>query len=172
MASFNLTTNTSDYNTILENNASSLFPSTDSYVIKTVNFTTSPYFDSEYALRKYQHEMFKSMRKLFYQPSISVIIMLSVLYSIISVLSLLGNGLVIWVVAASRKMRTVTNLYIANLAVSDVILGVFCIPFQFQAALRQRWDLPESLCSFCPFVQVRNLRIFFNLNFCNLSMHA
>ncbi len=31
-------------------------------------------------------------------------------------------------------MRTVINLYIGNLAAADVIIAVFCIPFQFQAS--------------------------------------
>ena len=51
-------------------------------------------------------------------------------------------------------MRTVINLYIGNLALSDVIIAVFCIPFQFQAALLQKWDLPDFMCTLCPFLQV------------------
>ena len=58
-----------------------------------------------------------------------------------------------YVVLVSRRMQTVTNFYIANLALSDVVLALFCIPFQFRAALIQRWDLPEFMCQFCPFIQ-------------------
>ena len=50
-------------------------------------------------------------------------------------------------------MQTVTNYYISALALSDVVLALFCIPFQFRAALMQRWDLPEFMCQFCPFMQ-------------------
>ena len=50
--------------------------------------------------------------------------------------------------------QSVTNFFIANLALADVIIGLFSIPFQFQAALLQRWNLPEFLCPFCPFFQV------------------
>lgn len=55
----------------------------------------------------------------------------------------------------SRRMRTVTNMFIANLALADFIIGLFTIPFQFQAALLQRWNLPHIMCAVCPFVQVR-----------------
>ena len=55
-------------------------------------------------------------------------------------------------------MQTVTNFYISNLALSDVILAVFCIPFQFRAALMQRWDLPEFMCQLCPFMQTLSVR--------------
>ena len=51
-------------------------------------------------------------------------------------------------------MHTVINIYIGNLAMADVIIAVFCIPFQFQAALLQRWDLPDFMCKLCPFLQV------------------
>jgi hypothetical protein len=34
---------------------------------------------------------------------------------------------------AFRRMRTVTNMYIANLAIADFILTVLAMPFQFQA---------------------------------------
>ena len=56
--------------------------------------------------------------------------------------------------ATGRRMNTVINLYIGNLALADVIIAVLCIPFQFQAALLHRWDLPAFLCKLCPFVQV------------------
>ena len=64
--------------------------------------------------------------------------MLSACYGAISLVAICGNLLVIGVVAFTRSMRTVTNFYIANLASADVIIAVFCIPFQFYAALLQR----------------------------------
>ena len=51
-------------------------------------------------------------------------------------------------------MHTVMNVYIGNLALADVIIALFCIPFQFQAALLNRWDLPAFMCKLCPFLQV------------------
>ena len=53
-------------------------------------------------------------------------------------------------------MHTVINVYIGNLALADVIIATFCIPFQFQAALLNRWDLPAFMCKLCPFLQVCN----------------
>lgn len=160
MENFEFTTSSEFSNFSIEEftNDTSVIAVSESFFNTTDRVNTSTYFFTEYAIRKYQYELFKKVRKeKLYQPSTSIIIVLSILYASISVLSLLGNGLVIWVVAASRKMRTVTNIYIGNLAVSDVILGVFCVPFQFQAALRQRWDLPGFMCSFCPFIQVSRL---------------
>ena len=56
-------------------------------------------------------------------------------------------------------MQTVTNYYISALALSDAVLALFCIPFQFRAALVQRWDLPEFMCQFCPFMQTLSVRL-------------
>ena len=67
------------------------------------------------------------------------------LYVGTSFVAVTGNILVIYVIIFKR-VRTVTNMYIANLALADVIIGLFAIPFQFQAILLQRWTLPAFLC--------------------------
>ena len=51
--------------------------------------------------------------------------------------SIYGNSLVIWVVSTTKTMQTVHNGLIANLACSDIVIAIFCIPFQFYAALLQ-----------------------------------
>ncbi|XP_065932825.1 RYamide receptor isoform X2 [Magallana gigas] len=50
-------------------------------------------------------------------------------------------------------MQSITNIFIANLALGDVLIGLFSIPFQFQAALLQRWVVPYFLCPVAPFVK-------------------
>ncbi|XP_023289371.1 RYamide receptor [Orussus abietinus] len=89
-----------------------------------------------------------------YDVPAGLIALLSVCYGSISVLAVVGNSLVMWIVATSRRMQSVTNCFIANLALTDIVIGLFAIPFQFQAALLQRWNLPHFMCAFCPFVQV------------------
>ena len=42
---------------------------------------------------------------------------------------------------------------------ADVIIGMFSIPFQFQAAVLQRWDLPKFMCPFCPFIQTLSVNV-------------
>lgn len=56
-------------------------------------------------------------------------------------------------------MHTVTNFFIGNLAMADVIIGLLSIPFQFQAAVLQRWALPRFMCSFCPFIQILSVNV-------------
>ncbi|KAM7305815.1 putative neuropeptide FF receptor [Ixodes scapularis] len=94
-----------------------------------------------------------------YEVPLDIVFLLSFCYGLISLVSIVGNILVLWIVASSRRMQTVTNIFIANLAVADIIIGVFSIPFQFQAALLQRWLLPYFMCAFCPYVQVVSVNV-------------
>ena len=111
---------------------------------------------------------------VLYEPSTAITVLLSLCYGLISLgavvgkgtnytysrscqiyfKSCIGNCLVIYMVIRNRRMRTITNFFIANLALSDVVIGTFFIPFHFQAALLQRWNLPEIMCPICPFFQV------------------
>ena len=50
-------------------------------------------------------------------------------FSIILIISILGNTLVLWTVLAHRRMWSVTNYFLVNLAVADLGMAVFnCIP--------------------------------------------
>ncbi|CAH0387210.1 unnamed protein product [Bemisia tabaci] len=94
-----------------------------------------------------------------YEVPVGIVILLSVFYGTISFVAVVGNSLVIWIVATSRRMQNVTNCFIANLALADIVIGLFAIPFQFQAALLQRWNLPHFMCPFCPFVQILTVNV-------------
>ena len=94
-----------------------------------------------------------------FHVSAELVSLLSILYGSISVLTIVGNALIIVVIVKNRSMNTVTNFFIANLSVADVIVGFFSIPFQFQAALLQRWDLPSILCPVAPFVKELSVNV-------------
>ncbi|XP_048514749.1 RYamide receptor isoform X2 [Athalia rosae] len=69
------------------------------------------------------------------------------LYSTIFLMALLGNGLVCYVVYSSPRMRTVTNYFIANLAVGDILVTLFCVPTSFVSTLiLQYWPFGAELC--------------------------
>ena len=101
-------------------------------------------------LTYFQFKNATSYEEDFYTVPTGIVVLLAILYGSISLIAVFGNGLVIFVIAQKRKMQTVTNIFIANLALADVIIGLFSVPFQFQPALHQRWDLPEFLCKIAP----------------------
>ena len=94
-----------------------------------------------------------------YDVSITVLVLLSIFYGSVSVLAVLGNSLLIYIVSTTRIMHTVTGFFIANLALADVTIGLFAIPFQFQAAVLQRWVLPDFMCPICPFIQIVSVNV-------------
>ena len=49
-------------------------------------------------------------------------------YTVMMLLSLLGNAAVIAIVVKNRHMRTTTNYLIANMALSDLLLSTFAVP--------------------------------------------
>lgn len=61
-----------------------------------------------------------------HQPSVAAVFIAS--YLLIFLLCMVGNGVVCYTVLRSKHMRTVTNLFILNLAVSDLLVGIFCMP--------------------------------------------
>ncbi|GJQ81643.1 GPRNPY4 [Trypoxylus dichotomus] len=68
------------------------------------------------------------------------------MYAVIFVVATLGNGMVCYVVISSSRMRTVTNYFITNLAVGDLLITVFCVPFTSISYLKQYWSFGSFLC--------------------------
>lgn len=51
-----------------------------------------------------------------------------ILYFIVMISAFLGNILITYIVLSNRKMRTVVNYYIVNLAFCDIIISIFVLP--------------------------------------------
>lgn len=80
------------------------------------------------------------------QMPVSVFTMVSaVIFIIVFIVGLLGNTLVIYVVVRYTKMKTVTNLYILNLALADE-LYILGIPFLCTHNVLSYWPYGEFLC--------------------------
>ena len=75
------------------------------------------------------------------------------LYTIIFVLSVVGNSLVITTLAQNRRMRTVTNVFLMNLAVSDLLLAVFCMPFRLIPTLLKDFVFGSVMCVLLRYLQ-------------------
>ncbi|XP_018616392.2 pyroglutamylated RF-amide peptide receptor isoform X2 [Scleropages formosus] len=62
-----------------------------------------------------------------------------VMYAIIFVLALVGNSLVVYIVLRKRAVQTATNIFICSLAVSDLLITFFCIPFTLLQNISSEW---------------------------------
>uniref|UniRef100_UPI003AABDA5D cholecystokinin receptor type A n=1 Tax=Centroberyx gerrardi TaxID=166262 RepID=UPI003AABDA5D len=68
------------------------------------------------------------------------------LYSLIFLLSVLGNSLIIAVLVRNRRMRTVTNLFLLSLAISDLMVSLVCIPFTLIPNLMRDFVFGTGMC--------------------------
>lgn len=60
--------------------------------------------------------------------------------------------MVIFVVTFSRRLRSITNFFLANLAVADFCVGIFCVYQTLTNYLMNSWQLGDFLCKVYMFV--------------------
>uniref|UniRef100_G3NCG5 G-protein coupled receptors family 1 profile domain-containing protein n=1 Tax=Gasterosteus aculeatus aculeatus TaxID=481459 RepID=G3NCG5_GASAC len=76
-----------------------------------------------------------------------------IMYVVIFLLALAGNSLVIYIVVKKRAIQTATDIFICSLAVSDLLITFFCIPFTLLQNVSSQWFGGVLVCKAVPFVQ-------------------
>jgi len=61
------------------------------------------------------------------------------LYGVVFILGVSGNSLVVYVICRERSLQTTTNVFIANLAVSDIMMCLLAVPFTPISGLLSDW---------------------------------
>jgi len=69
-----------------------------------------------------------------------------ILFSVITLSGLVGNGLVIYVIVSRERMQTVTNLLLLNLAVADLAFVVVVPPFTAFQMAAEWWPFGDVAC--------------------------
>lgn len=87
--------------------------------------------------------------ELFYRHSMPMTAIYCVAYLLVFAIGLVGNFFVIAVVFRSPRMRTVTNFFIVNLAVADILVIIFCLP----ATLMSNIFVRKSFTTICIYSQ-------------------
>ena len=82
-------------------------------------------------------------------------LVLCLFYLIIFVLGVFGNTLVILVILRNKAMQTPTNIFIVNMAFSDVLMCLFAVPFTPLHSFMKEWYFGDMLCKLFPTSQVR-----------------
>jgi len=70
----------------------------------------------------------------------------TVAVTIIIIVIVFGNGLVIVAIASDRRLKGVQNWFIASLAVSDLLVGLFIMPLSLATELMGYWAFGDVLC--------------------------
>ena len=76
------------------------------------------------------------------------------LYIITFLVGLIGNALVCFAVWRNKNMRTVTNIFLVNLAAADLGVIIICLPPALVADVTDTWFLGGPFCNIHLFLSV------------------
>ena len=74
-------------------------------------------------------------------------------YVIIFIIDITGNSIVVLIVAMIKRMRTPTNILILNLAISDLMVGLFCMWVHAGNQITNTWPFGSFVCKVNTFMQ-------------------
>ena len=97
--------------------------------------------DLEHEQVKLVLDLYSGDNKVMGEPFYTLLI---VAYTVLVTVAVCGNSAVILVVLKRREMRTARNIFIFNLALSDLLMAT-SIPFTVFDGLTRAWSLPESI---------------------------
>ncbi|XP_006817252.1 neuropeptide Y receptor type 1-like, partial [Saccoglossus kowalevskii] len=80
-------------------------------------------------------------------------IILSLTFTCNMVLSILGNVIVLCVLILGKSSRTGLSAFLVNLAVADLFMAIFCMPFTFPTIMLGRWIFGKGMCPTVIFLQ-------------------
>ncbi|KAM3830393.1 substance-P receptor [Vipera latastei] len=92
----------------------------------------------------------------FEQPGWQVALW-SAAYALVVLVSVVGNLVVIWIVLAHRRMRTVTNYFLVNLAFAEAAMAAFNTLVNFTYAVHNVWYYGLAYCRFQNFFPVASV---------------
>ncbi len=76
-------------------------------------------------------------------------IFLMILYSMTAIVSFVSNSTVILVLVFGKKSPNELKKFLINLAVADMCMASFSIPFTYTDFMLGRWIFPSFLCEYC-----------------------
>ena len=75
----------------------------------------------------------------------------TILFAIINVVALFGNLLTCYAVHRNQALRTLPNMFVVALGVSDILMSVCCMPYSVVTLFRGEWIFGETFCRFLSF---------------------
>ena len=76
----------------------------------------------------------------------------SLIFGILVLQLVIGNSIVIWIILANKKMRTVNSFFLLNLSISDLASTIFNTVFNFVFMLNSHWPFVYLYCVFTNFM--------------------
>ena len=70
----------------------------------------------------------------------------TVLFAVINIVAFFGNLLTCYAVYRNHRLRTLYNMFVIALGVSDILISTFCMPSSVVTLFYGRWMFGESFC--------------------------
>lgn len=83
----------------------------------------------------HDHEMYAYSGSPTIKQPVHMVVIYSIAYGLVFLFAFFGNILVVTVVCKNPVMHNVTNYFLANLAISDILVAIVCIPITLLANL-------------------------------------
>ena len=81
------------------------------------------------------------------EPPLYIVVTTTVFYALIFLFGLIGNLLVIFVVAKNPDMKTSTNFFLVNLSVTDLLVILVCMPTALvDIYSKEYWYFGHAMC--------------------------
>ncbi|XP_077999589.1 RYamide receptor-like [Glandiceps talaboti] len=80
-------------------------------------------------------------------------VLITTAFTINMILSIVGNVTFLWVLIWGRATRTDLNAFLINLAVADLLMAIFCMPFTFPTIMFGHWIFGKAMCPTVIFMQ-------------------
>ncbi|XP_033112462.1 orexin receptor type 2-like [Anneissia japonica] len=100
----------------------------------------------------YTDDVFDDIRGIIHPQPFEWVIVST--YVVIFLFSLIGNSLVCLTVLQNEHMRTVTNMYIVNLSIADILVTIVCIPMTVTHEISQTWFFGPTACKLIYYFQI------------------
>ncbi|CAF1355212.1 unnamed protein product [Rotaria sp. Silwood1] len=78
--------------------------------------------------------------------SIIILILIGICLSLIALITALGNIIVLLAFYCDKKLRTINDYFILNMAIADFLVGCFCIPFYIPFSITRSWPFGRLFC--------------------------
>ncbi|KAI8490660.1 G-protein coupled receptor [Branchiostoma belcheri] len=134
----------------------------DPYFLNFSTLYSYDFMDNITKLYEYDYEFEEGFNSV--QP-LPARVILGIVYCLIMLVCGTGNSLLITAVCRFRELRCVANVLVANLALSDLLVAVFCLPFQldYYIVKNESWGYGDFMCATVNYVRTMSLYVSTNV---------
>ncbi|XP_070545652.1 RYamide receptor-like [Ptychodera flava] len=80
-------------------------------------------------------------------------VLLLVIYTLTFIMVMIGNGIVLLVAARTNVLSADLKPYLCSLALADICIAIFCVPFISAETILQEWRFGNAMCPIVKYVQ-------------------